>query len=185
VKRLFIAGVVLALALTGCSSGGGDKSTPEPSVSSSPSDSPSASPSPSTITREQAAKQYLALAAPGNAARDRFEKKCGFDDRIITEGGSYDKQESDMMTNLRECWSVMAKADRAFSAGLRKATWPADAQADIEKLARFNDAAAYAEELLAKAYSFEEYGRAGEKYPRDDGSADIVRARLGLPVRTK
>ena len=187
--RLVRLALLLSAALVASAACGGDENdrqaraaSESPPVSATTLGSPSASTA--GVSREQAAQRYLALVAPNNAAVDRFKKKCGADHDFMVDGGDSFKTVGQMLANLRECCATRAEADRQFAAGLRKAQWPAEARADVENLARSADAAAYSLDQAAKAQSMEEYLEAAETYPKDDRTADLVRAHLGLPPRT-
>lgn len=178
--RTILAVLSLAL-LAGCAS-----PTQTPAAPTNPATAtPTATPTPTEVTREEAGKRYLVIVAPINAARGRFEKKCGVDDRYVAEGGSTTKQESQIMRNLRACADDSARAGRAFAAALRRETWPAEARADVEKLARLTEAQAYAWEQIAQTQNQEAYIQAWNRMPPNDGSAGLVRARLGLPAPPK
>jgi len=180
--RPLLAAALLALALAGCGSDAPTTSAPqvaEVSASTAPSPSPTAA----TITRDAAAKQYLAIVSPFNALLDRNKKQCGEDEKFVLEGGSSFKGESEIMANLRKCEAALAKGRREVAAKLRAASWPAEVRADIEALAKADDAMAYAHEQSAKAATTDDWREVA--FPKDDGAADIVRARLGLPTRVK
>jgi hypothetical protein len=179
--RLRVCTAVALVALAGCSG----TETVEPAAEPTPARTTAApSPTPAaTLTREQAGKRYLVLVAADKANRARNAKKCAKDDGFLMEGGSSNKTSSEILANVRECTGNAAKFLRGWVAELRAEKWPADAHADIDSLARLVEAQAYAMERCSKATTTDEYVQVMGSYPQDDGSADLIRARFGLPKR--
>jgi hypothetical protein len=176
-----VAAIILTLALPGCANG---KTETEPIAKPSATTSPSPAVTvTATITREAAGKQYLAISTPLNAALDRNVKKCKADNEFLSEGGESFKTSSQRLANLRACAVDLAKAWRTSIAAMRAAQWPAEALTDIEALTKLTEAEAYNFEQQAKARSEDEYISTANRQPKDDGSADLVRAHLGLPKR--
>lgn len=170
--RQILAGLAaLLIGLTlGCTAEDSDK--PAPTTKAAPASvSPVASPA-ASITREAAAKQYLALVAPNNTKTNQCNEVSTFYANTYTDTA---------LAKVKICYGELAKVTRVFAAQVRASQWPAELGADIEALARSLDAFAYAYEQIAKARTAEEYWSV--QPPRDDGTADIVRARLGLPTR--
>lgn len=170
---------VTALLIAACSN------TPAPAAkpaTMTPAASPSAAPA--TITREAAAQQYLRLAEAPNKVRDAMNAKCDADWRYLNEGGTTNKTTSEILANVKACDAANAKAIRAWVATVRAATWPAEVNADLDASIKLSEAQAYMLERMAKARGEREYRDLGATLPQDDGSADLVRARLGLPVRS-
>lgn len=162
---ILAAGLVVTAGLAAC----GEQSTSAREVSSA-TESPEASVS--EISREAAGKQYLKMVAPSNEAL----KQLGPVERFFEENPT-----DSNFSKLQIKYDRLAELYRKFSQNLQKARWPAGVRTDIEKLARELDAVAYAVEQLASARSSDAYWEIS--IPKDSGSADLVRARLGLPGR--
>ncbi|HEY3004509.1 MAG TPA: hypothetical protein VGJ44_19335 [Kribbellaceae bacterium] len=156
--------------MAACTSGGSDKPAQSEKTTSA-SVSPVASPT-AAITREAAGKQYLAIIGPSNAKGDKCLEISRFYDNNITDANR---------AKLTICYGELGKLEREATAKLRTAQWPDEVTADVENVARSIDASAYAHEQAAKAKTDQELFEV--QFPKDDGSADIVRARLGLPTR--
>lgn len=173
--------VVTVLILAGC--------TNDPAPAAKPTLAPSsaavsASPTKGTITREAAAQQYLRLAAPSNAVGDAVNAKCLADWKFLDEGGSSEKTSSERLANMKDCDIKYVASIRSWVAAMRAATWPPEIATDLENALKYNEAVAYAFDRRIKAQNEEEYQKASAAIPADDGSADLVRARLGLPTRS-
>jgi subtilisin family serine protease len=177
--RIFAAvGLIGLLIPAGCNSSSSVAATPSPSTSPSPSSS-------ALPTREEGGKQYVTIVAQSNTALDRWGKRCGDDFDFVTGvAGQSEKDPRDRLANLKSCAIDLGKSHRRFAADLRAARWPAEAQPDIEALARLVDVQAYAEERMAKASTENQFAELTALYPSDEGIPDQVRARLGLPKRS-
>lgn len=198
--RTFIIMVVLLLA--GCGAAKDTQTDAEMSASPSTatptaSQAPAAtrltatpkSVTPTTLTREQAAARYLALAKPINAIFD--EPKCKAAEEYMVEGGTwppdghsdYGVQRADQV--LRGCHKRLVPLYQATIKAFQTTAWPVDSRADVTAMILQDQAFLYCLTKTTKATSSSAMYRAIECFPEDDGSADRVRARFGLPGRTK
>jgi hypothetical protein len=196
-RTITSAGIVLVL-VSGCGSNkpAGSSTPPEPTTAASatPTTTPaatlSAAPKPVTstvLTREQAATRYLAIIKASNAVFD--EPKCAAAEDFFVNGGSWPPdghseygERADKV--LRECHKRLVPLFQASIKALQTTLWPVDARADVADLILQNQAFLYCLGKSSKATSSDAMYRALECFPEDDGSADRVRARFGLPIRT-
>lgn len=182
-----IVGVMLAvLALTGC---GGKTPVVQatPTVTATPSVTvPPTQPATSTpLTREQAGQKYLAMAKPINAIFDRPDCKTAED--YLVNGGSWDDtkyhgQRADQV--LRSCYKLLIPLYVANIQSWQTTLWPADAKQDVADLTSLDQGMLHWLRQAAKGSTAAQMYTALESVPADDGSADRVRARFGLPGRT-
>ncbi|TMR99787.1 hypothetical protein [Nonomuraea basaltis] len=93
--------------------------TPEDTTSPSPPPRSSATPGPRPISREQAAKRYLAIVKPYNLALERLET-------AINSGRP--------ATTLRTLAARVASANETHMRGLRSVRWPSAARMPIRQL---------------------------------------------------
>lgn len=162
------AAVLLGIASVACSSDEPAKSEPSKTPTSA------ASTSSGEMTRKEGADQYLKLVAPFNEA---LGSCVGVMNPLLEAGAT---SPSDF-PKLREACKDIPEANRTFANELEKATWPAEAQASISQMV---------DELRADQLAWQEVSEVrthedlfDPKYPltEDSGTADLVRARLGLP----
>jgi hypothetical protein len=114
--------ILLAALVGGCGRAPGVSGASAPSP---PSASPTVVPSGSFLTVAQAAAAYSAVATPYNDAIDRAHELYG------------------IRTTLKDhqrYWGLIAKADAAFIAGLKKIAFPPELQADVAVLIRAEEA---------------------------------------------
>ncbi|MEU0912156.1 hypothetical protein [Streptomyces althioticus] len=161
-----IAVVLLGLASVACSSSEPAKTEPSPS--------PTVNTSSDKVTREQGATQYLKLVAPFNEALG----SCVSEMNPLLEAGSTTPSD---FPKLREACKDIPEANRTFANELEKATWPAEAQESISQMVDELRADQLAWQEVSEVRTHEELF--DPKYPlkEDSGTADLVRARLGLP----
>lgn len=178
-RRPLIAIAALLLA-AGCASQPAPAVEPSSSVASA-----STGATTGALTREAAAAQYIASGDQLNKVIQATDVQCKLDRDFYTGDATEANPPAKRLANLKDCDAKVAKAMRDAVARTRALQWPTEVQADIEKLIKLNEAQAYTLERMAAAADEEEYLKLNASLPPDDGSADIVRARLGLPTRTK
>jgi hypothetical protein len=195
--RVTASMIAVVLLLAGCGGSnqagsnapGSPTSAPATSVTPSTAASSSASPKPATpavLTREQAAKRYLQLVAASNTVFD--EPKCEAAEEYMINGGTWppdghSEYGEHAFKVLRECHKRLLPLFAATIKAFQTTPWPVDARADIEALISLDQAFLYCEQKASKATSDSAMYKALECFPEDDGSADRVRARFGLPGR--
>ncbi|OLB75579.1 MAG: hypothetical protein AUI14_20650 [Actinobacteria bacterium 13_2_20CM_2_71_6] len=135
-----------------------DPLTPAPSAASA---------LPATLTRQQAAQLYEQLAAPGNAARDRW----------MSAGPTTDAN----LAAHEHLADQAADAYQTFAAQLRAHRWPPDADAYIQRLATDLDLRVQAYRRVARPQTVAEYAAAANRVPLSSAAASAVRQVLGLP----
>jgi hypothetical protein len=181
-----------ALILAGC----GGKAEPDaqeaPSATGTPTVSaskttPIPKPSPTTLTREQAGKRYLALTAPINAVFD--EPKCSQAEDFMIDGGTWPPDahpswDDQAWRILRSCYRRIVPLYAAWDRAAASTPWPVDARADVADLISYDQAIVYCMKKGAQAKSEQDIVDVFTCIPKDDGIADRVRARFGLPIRT-
>ena len=184
--RNTIIALLAVAALAGCS---GEtpaaQQTPSPTPSPTPSVTPVTSPSPATLTREQAGRKYLAMIKPVNAVYDRAD--CTAAEDYMVNGGSWDRtkysyEHADQI--LRVCYKQLIPLYTTQIQTLQSTPWPADAKQDIVDLVSLNQAFVHCLRQAVKGSTAQQMYTALECFPPDDGSADRVRARFGLPGRS-
>jgi hypothetical protein len=129
---LTAAAVAAVLAVTGCSgeSGGRRAAGPLPAAPTVPSASPTPTSSMAApLSKEQAAKRYLAIVKPYNLALERLEQ-------AINRGQP--------MAMVRTLAGQVAAANQAHMRDLRATVWPVEVRAPVREL--------LAESALAQAY---------------------------------
>jgi hypothetical protein len=171
--------VISAVLLTGCTATPARTASPPSTTPPTPSVAPSAG-----ITREAAAAQYLKIGEPLNRVIGETNKQCEQDRGYYTGDSDNANPPAKRLANLKDCDRKVAAALRTSISATRAALWPGEVKADIEKLLKFNEAQVYTLERLAGAPNEDAYLKLVDSLPPDDGSADIVRARLGLPTRS-
>lgn len=191
--RVF-ATTAAVLLLTGCGSSeanheGAPRSAPtSPRTSTTkPAVAPSArAAAPKTLTRQQAAARYMALAKPINAIF--AEPKCKAAESYMIDGGTwppsghaeYGEQAYQV---LRDCHKRLMPLYEASIRAEQTTPWPVDAKADVASQVLQDEAFLYCMTKTSKATSSSAMYQALQCFPQDDGSADRVRARFGLPGR--
>jgi hypothetical protein len=133
--RRVIALVALALVVMACLPSAGSSATP------SATPTPVASPAGSTLTLAEAASAYSAVADPYNAALDSAQELYG------TRTSLEDHQ---------RYWALLAKADKAFLAGLKKIAFPPEVAADAAVLIRADEAFQQQALIVSRARSLAE-----------------------------
>lgn len=181
--------LLAVLALAGC---GGKtpvaQTGPHPTT---PSATPSAvtpqpaPPTPATLTREQAGQRYLTLTQPINAVFDRPE--CAAAEDYMVNGGSWDRSEyggkhADQV--LRVCYKQLIPLYTTQIQAFQSTPWPTDAKQDMADLISLDQGFLHWLKQAAKGTTADQMYTALQSVPADDGSADRVRARFGLPGRS-
>lgn len=175
-----LAAAVAVIAIAGCSAGG----TPAPAptatvtVTAPAAASPSASTTAKTLTREQAAKRYRKIIKPFNRASENCWKAA----KPLEEGGWYESDRA-LMGKVRRACKALPAANKKLVEQLQGTAWPADAENDMGDVIALAQAEQFAFRQMAKAQTPDDWYEAMENLPADDGSADRVRARFGLPTR--
>ncbi|HSL75612.1 MAG TPA: hypothetical protein VK867_01615 [Candidatus Limnocylindrales bacterium] len=162
-RLLALLVIAASVAACGGAPGGG------PAASGALSAAAPAVPTGSFLTMAKAAAAYSAIAAPYNDAIDRAEERYGV--RTTLE-------------DHQRYWALIAKADAAFIAGLKKIAFPPEIQPDVDVLIRAEEA--FHQNALATSHS----RNAGEVLSLSavanaaaeaaTKKAAIVRAALGL-----
>jgi hypothetical protein len=166
---LAAAAVAALLAVTGCTGEPGGKRVADtlPAPPTVPSASPTPTPSTAPLSREQAAKRYLAIVKPYNLALERLEQ-------AINTGRP--------MPTVRTLVGQVASANSAHMRDLRATPWPANVRAPVrELLAESARAQAYWRQA-AQATTHSGLIQAVLKAVQHDGSdaAGSIRRRLDL-----
>jgi hypothetical protein len=162
--------VAALLAVTGCSgeSGGRRAAGPLPAAPTVPSASPTPTPSTAApLSKEQAAKRYLAIVKPYNLALERLEQAINRGQPVAME---------------RTLAGQVAAANQAHMRALRATVWPGEVRAPVrELLAESARAQAYWRQA-AQAATRGALIRAVLKAAQHDGSdaARDIRRRLDL-----
>lgn len=187
-KRYLVALASIAL-LAGCGGGDPAASTPDtPALSSTPTVSvtPSRPPTPKVLTREQAAKRYLEIVKPFN---DQLaDSKCQAADDYIVNGGSWppdghpDWERAEKVA--QGCFKKLVPLLERQIRDLQSTRWPTDAKSDVADLVSLSQGILHCDRQGAKADTTQEMDAVYACFPEDDGSADRVRARFGLPTRS-
>lgn len=198
-NRVACAGVVIAaLMLAGC--GGGPASTSQGGSSpvSAPSSTPSATASSTTpaptktptvqavLTREQAGRRYLALIKVSND--ELSDAKCMAAQGYYLDGGSWPpagRPEYGQVAHktMRDCFKTWMPSEAAVIRGLQTTRWPVDAREDVADLISYSQAVLHCYRQATRATTDQGMYEAFDCIPKDDGAADRVRARFGLPRR--
>lgn len=182
--RTTILAVIAVLALAGC---GGKtpvaQTGPAPSASTVATPSPAPS-TPTVLTRQQAGQRYLAITKPTNDVFDRPD--CATAEDYLVNGGSWDRSKyggkhADQV--LRVCYKELIPLFTAQIQAIQSTPWPADAKQDIADLVSLDQGFLHWLTQAAKGTTADQMYTALQSVPPDDGSADRVRARLGLPGR--
>jgi hypothetical protein len=140
---------------------------------------------PATLTREQAGRKYLALIAPVNAVYDRPDCKAAED--YMVNGGSWDRskykdQHADQI--LRSCYRLLIPLYTTQIQVLQTTPWPTDAKQDVADMVSLDQGFLHWLKQAVKGTTADQMYTALQSVPTDDGSADRVRARFGLPGRS-
>jgi hypothetical protein len=188
------AGTLLFTAA--CSGGANSPSTPN-AATSLPTPSAAASTTPSspsrtptraaTLTREQAAKRYLAIVKVIND--ELAEPKCKAVQDFFVDGGSWPPNEHPEYGEvaykvMKACFKAWLPNNEAVIRQFQTTPWPVDAREDMADLILFDQALLRCYRQGARATSDQDIYDAFECLPKDDGSPDRVRARFGLPRRS-
>jgi predicted small lipoprotein YifL len=187
--RKIIIAAVAVVALAGC---GGKPVAVQPAATATAtvtaSPSPTVSRTPATLTREQAAQRYLQVVKPYNDATD--DAKCrAIDDFYVLSGGSWppnDHHDWDEQPEkvARACFKRLTSIMDKEIKDLQTTAWPTDALGDIADLISLNQAYLHCFKQGGKAITSQAVYDTYDCIPKDDDSADRVRARVGLPGRT-
>lgn len=130
-----IALVALALVVMAC------LPSARPSATPSATPTPVASPAGPTLTLAEAASAYSAVADPYNATLARAQEQYGT--RTSLE-------------DHRRYWALLAKADKAFIAGLKKIAFPPEVAADAAVLIKADEAFQQRAVLVSQARNLAE-----------------------------
>jgi hypothetical protein len=189
-----IATVAVVLLLAGCAGSNDTKAheaTDSPAPTSAPtttSAKPMSSPAtPVVLTRAEAATKYLELIKASNAVF--AEPKCTAAEEFLVEGGTWPPsghseygEHADQV--LRGCHKRLVPLYEMSLKAFQTIHWPADARADMADLILQDQAFLYCLKKTSKATGSTAMYKALQCFPEDDGSADRVRARFGLPGRS-
>ncbi len=189
ITRAIAVVAALAVALGGCagkdaareSSATPSTSLPTPTVVATPSTPPTPA-KPATLTRVQAGQRYLALVKPVNAVFE--EPKCKESEDIFISGGTWPNDHPDRV--VRACFKRFVPLHEKLIAALQTTAWPVDARADIADMISINQAQLHCAKKASRAATYDAMSEVyAGCFPEDDGSADRVRARFGLPGRSE
>jgi len=180
--------ILASVALAGCGS-----KTPAAQTSPTPSSTPVAvtpapttpAPRPTTLTRQQAGVKYLALVKPINAVYD--EPQCKDAEDYMVNGGSWDRsthgdKHADQI--LRSCYKRLIPMYEKNIRVFQSTPSPADAKQDMADLISLDQGLLHWLKQAVKGTTADKMYTALQTVPADDGSADRVRARFGLPGRS-
>ena len=152
-------------------------------ASSTPSATPSVAPkasTPSALTREQAGQRYLALVKPVNAVFD--DPSCRESEDIFISGGTWPNDHPDRV--VRACFKRFVPLSEKWIRGMQTTAWPVDARADVADLISLEQARLHCAKKASRAATYDAMAEVyAGCFAEDDGSADRVRARFGLPAR--
>jgi hypothetical protein len=191
--RKFAILLVLVIGAVGC----GSKPTaipttttptPTPAVTTAPTTLTPSVPTPTTLTRAQAAQRYQALSKPINAVFD--EPKCSQAEDFFVNGGSWPPNshpewDDQAWRVLRGCHTRLIPLFNGWIKAAQSTPWPVDAREDMDDLVLQDQALLRCLKKGSRAKSDQDMTEVFECVPKDDGSADRVRARFGLPRRTE
>jgi hypothetical protein len=176
------------LVLTGCS--GNDPATAPPATPTgaiTPAMTPTSAKTPATLTREQAGKRYLQIVKPYNDLQE--DEKCKAVDDYYIDGGSWppdDHPDWDDKAHrvVRDCYKRYVTISVQQTKDLQTTHWPAESADDMADLISLNQALLHCFRQGSRATSDDDANEIYNCFPKDDDSADRVRARFGLPGRT-
>jgi hypothetical protein len=184
--------IVAVLALAGCGGktpvgeAGPAKTSATTAAPSTPaSTTPPAPSKPAVLSRQQAAAKYLALVKPINAVYD--EPQCKDAEDYMVNGGSWDRsthgdKHADQI--LRSCYKRLIPMYEKNIRVFQSTPWPADAKQDMADLISLDQGLLHWLKQAVKGTTADQMYTALQTVPADDGSADRVRARFGLPGRS-
>ena len=172
--RLLSLAAVLALAA--CSSAAPTAATtPTPSaavITADPTPSATATatatPTPTVWTKTEAAAQYLALVKPPNDAR-------------IALNAQVDAHPKDPKPLPAMCQTV-ADTLKTFLDALAGGSWPTDARSAVDDVMASVGAQMNAAQQCAKGKTIADFNTAWDYTDPKPGSAQVLRAKLGLPA---
>lgn len=192
--RIFATITVAVLLLAGCGgSKDGTTGTPPASTptaapvaaSTTPTVPPTVAPKPATpavLTRAQAAKRYLEIVKPYNDAAGTA--RCKALDEFEVEGGEWPPADHRDWPGEEKvgkaCFKTYLATTTKEIQDLQATLWPVDAKDDMADLISLDQAYLHCWRAASKVSASATY----QCLPQDDGSADRVRARFGLPGRT-
>lgn len=130
------------------------------------------------ITRKAAGEQYLRWVSPLNAAITRCNKHI----EALTDGAGPYLPESKLIENVRTECARALEANEAFAEQLESGEWPEEAQQSIRDLAIEVRGASVVYNRLSKSRTIDDVFETSSLFPQENQAADIVRARLGLPL---
>lgn len=164
-RTIIAAAAATLLLAAGCATNGGAsiRTSPTAATTTTAAAAPTA-PSVQPLTKQQAADLYLRSVEPVN--------------RLVGAANAEMRKPAPDMAKIRMLGGQKLIADRRFLDVLTGSRWPADAQDAIDALARDVAAVVSLDARLAKARTVDDIPAS----EADTGSAQLVRARLGLPV---
>lgn len=163
-----VIGVAL-LALAGCGGTTTAAAPPSPSASTAPAAStPASTPvtSPTFLTVKEAGKRYLELVGPGNAAAAAWSAE--------------ERKAKPSLAKLRNRARAHGDALAVFIRELQAAPWPPEVQDEVDVVVRSAAADIMPTRAAQAAQTLDEYWAAVGTFPEGDGSAQVLRAALGL-----
>ncbi len=86
---------------------------------------------------------------------------------------------------LRDCYKRLVPMYMSSIKAFQTTPWPIDSRTDVADLVLQDQAFLYCLKKATKSTSFGTMSKALECFAEDDGSADRVRARFGLPGRNQ
>jgi hypothetical protein len=128
-----------------------------------------------------------ALVKPANGLFDE-QPRCRAAEDYLVDGGSWppdghpDYGKAELI--LRDCYKQWVPLLAASITGFQTTRWPVDAKEDMDDLISISQAQLHCGRQGLRAKTFDAWQDVFQCYPEDDGSADRVRARFGLPRRS-
>ena len=122
---------------------------------------------------------YLEIVAPMNCALQLLQLT---EAPFLGDGQISSREWPDFTATVLPGYAGLAQAMAQFVQDLVNYEWPEDVQADIDILITENSTMAAFLEAVSKVRTIAEWNSVWEDAPTSTGTADIVRARLGLPT---
>lgn len=124
-------------------------------------------------------EHYLEIVAPMNCALQLLQLT---EAPFLSDGQISSREWPDYAATALPAYAGLAQAMAQFVQDLVNYEWPEDVRADIDTLIVENSTMAAFLETVSKVRNIAEWNAVWEGAPATTGTADIVRARLGLPT---
>lgn len=109
--------------------------------------------------------------------------RCAESEEIFVSGGTWPNDHPDRV--VRACYKRYVPLLETFIRALQTTAWPVDSRADVADMVSIDQAYLHCAKTAVRAATYEAMSQVYDAcFPEDDGSADRVRARFGLPGRS-